>query len=120
MMHNDKIAVRPSKTCGGYGIFSRKRFYPGDLIDVSVCLVKPNESWDGATEDYVFSRGAKSALPLAGGALFNHSETPNARHELTPGLKKIRVIAIKRIDKDEEIFISYGPNYFPTRSMKIK
>jgi SET domain-containing protein len=119
MMFNDKIAVRPSKI-GGYGIFSRKKFYPGELIDVSVCLVKPNEEWDRASEDYIFSRGKLSALPLAGGALFNHSNTPNARHELTNGLKKIRVFAIKPIDKDTEIFISYGPNYFNTRDMQIK
>ena len=119
MMFNDKIVVRKSKI-GGYGMFARKKFFPGDLIDVSVCLVKPNESWDRATEDYIFSRGKLSALPLAGSALFNHSDTPNARHELTNGLKKIRVFAVKPIAKDDEIFISYGPNYFPTRGIKNK
>ncbi|AGE56436.1 SET domain-containing protein [Paramecium bursaria Chlorella virus NE-JV-1] len=119
MLENDKIAVRKSKI-GGYGIFSKIRFFPGELVDVSVCLVKPNEMWDGASEDYIFSRAGLSALPLSGGAIFNHSNSPNARHELTPGMKKMRVIAIKPIAIGEEIFISYGPDYFPTRNLKEK
>lgn len=118
MMFDGKIAIRKSKI-GGYGVFARKKFYPGDLIDESVCLVKPNTMWDKATEDYVFCRGKLTALPLTGGAMFNHSATPNARHELTNGLKRCRVIAVKKIDKDEEIFISYGPDYFPSRGMKM-
>lgn len=119
MMYNDKIAVRKSNL-GGYGMFAQRKFMPGDLIDTSVCLVKPNEEWDKATEDYIFSRGKLSALPLAGSALFNHSDQPNARHELTSGLKMIRIIAAKPINKGNEITISYGPEYFPTRGLKMK
>lgn len=115
MMSNDAIVVRKSPVAG-YGVFAKKRFGPEELIDTSVCLVKPNEHWGKATEDYVFCRGKMSALPLGFSALFNHSDTPNARHELTSGLKTIRIFAIKPIKKDEEIFISYGPQYFPTRS----
>lgn len=118
MMQNDKVAIRKSKI-GGYGVFARKRFYPGDLIDESICLVKPNALWDRATEDYVFCRGKLTALPLTGGAMFNHSTNPNARHELTGGMKVCRVIAVKKIDKDEEIFISYGLEYFSSRDMKM-
>ncbi|AGE49247.1 SET domain-containing protein [Acanthocystis turfacea Chlorella virus Br0604L] len=105
---------------GGYGIFAAKAFSAGDLVHESVCLVKPDEAWGPAAEDYVFSRGGLSALPLDRGALFNHSNTPNARHELTKGLKKIRIFAVKTIPKGNEIFISYGPDYFHTRKMSVK
>ena len=114
MMSNDGIIVRKSPVAG-WGVFAKKRFGPEELIDTSVCLVKPNEHWGEATEDYIFCRGKMSALPLGFGALFNHSDTPNARHELTSGLKTIRIFAIKPIKKGDEIFISYGPMYFPTR-----
>ena len=113
------IAVQKSPK-GGHGIFAAQKFSPGDLIHESVCLVKPNEEWGSATEDYIFSRGNLSALPLDRGALFNHSNDPNARHELTAGLKKIRIFAVKPIPKGSEIFISYGPNYFSTRNRVIK
>jgi len=113
-MSNDKIVVRKSPVAG-WGVFAKKRLGPEELIDTSVCLVKPNESWGTSTEDYVFSRGKLSALPLGFSALFNHSDTPNARHELTSGLKTIRIFAIKPIKKGDEILISYGPLYFPTR-----
>jgi SET domain-containing protein len=105
---------------GGYGIFAAQKFSPGDLIHESVCLVKPNNEWGSAAEDYIFSRGNLSALPLDRGALFNHSNDPNARHELTAGLKKIRIFAVKPIPKGSEIFISYGENYFPTRNRVAK
>lgn len=105
---------------GGYGIFAAKTFSPGELVHESVCLVKPDEAWGSAAEDYVFSRGGLSALPLDRGALFNHSDKPNARHELTAGLKKIRIFAAKTIPRGSEIFISYGPDYFPTRNLSVK
>ena len=108
------IVVKKSPK-GGYGVFATKTFYPGDFIHESICLVKPNDAWGSATEYYLFSRGALSALPLDRGAIFNHSDRPNARHELTAGLKKIRIFAVKPIQKGGEIFISYGPDYFPTR-----
>ncbi|AGE58151.1 SET domain-containing protein [Paramecium bursaria Chlorella virus NW665.2] len=119
MMYNDKLTIGKSKL-GGFGMFARKKFLPGEFIDASPCLVKPNDDWGKATEDYLFSRGKLSALPLAGGALFNHSGTPNARHELTGGLKMIRIIAANPINKGDEITISYGPEYFPTRGLKMK
>ncbi|AGE55736.1 SET domain-containing protein [Acanthocystis turfacea Chlorella virus MN0810.1] len=108
------ISVKKSPK-GGYGIFAEKTFAPEELIHESVCLVKPDDAWGPAAEDYVFSRGGLSALPLDRGALFNHSDKPNARHELTTGLKKIRIFANKPIRKGSEIFISYGPQYFKTR-----
>ncbi|AGE50248.1 SET domain-containing protein [Acanthocystis turfacea Chlorella virus Canal-1] len=108
------IAVKKSPK-GGHGIFAAKTFAPGELIHESVCLVKPNDTWGAATEDYLFSRGGLSALPLDRGALFNHSDRPNARHELTSGLKKIRIFALKTIPRGNEIFITYGPDYFHTR-----
>lgn len=119
MMYNDKIEIKRSPI-SGHGIFARRKFEAGDLVDESPCLSAPNETWGEATADYVFSRGKLSALPLSTTALFNHSSKPNARHELTSGLKTIRVFATKPIKKGEEIFISYGPDYFPTRNMKVR
>jgi len=120
MIENDKIRVAKSKVAG-YGVFAKKKFAPGDLIDVSICLVKPNEEWSTATEDYIFSRGNYSAFALGNGGVFNHSNSPNARHELTAKLKELHVFAVKPIEPGEEICISYGPNYFKTRpSIKQK
>ena len=114
MLENDNVKVSKSKVAG-YGVFAKKKFAPGDLIDVSICLVKPNEEWSTATEDYIFSRGNYSAFALGNGGVFNHSNSPNARHELTAKLKELHVFAVKNICVGDEIFISYGPNYFKTR-----
>ena len=97
MLENDNVKVSKSKVAG-YGVFAKKKFAPGDLIDVSICLVKKNEEWSSATEDYIFSRGNYSAFALGNGGVFNHSNTPNARHELTARLKELHVFAVKPID----------------------
>jgi len=114
MLENDNVKVAKSKIAG-WGVFAKKKFAPEDLIDVSICLVKPNEEWSTATEDYIFSRGNYSAFALGNGGVFNHSNSPNARHELTARLKELHVFAVKHIEPGDEIFISYGPNYFKTR-----
>lgn len=114
-MENDNIKVAKSKV-SGWGVFAKKKFAPGDLIDISICLVKPNEEWSTATEDYIFSRGNYSAFALGNGGVFNHSNSPNARHELTARLKELHVFAVKPIEIGEEIFIHYGTQYFKTRS----
>jgi SET domain-containing protein len=119
MLESDNVKVSKSKV-SGWGVFAKKKFAPGDLIDVSICLVKHNEEWSTATEDYIFSRGNYSAFPLGNGGVFNHSNSPNARHELTARLKELHVFAVKNIEPDEEIFISYGQDYFVTRNFKAK
>lgn len=41
-MENDNVKISKSKVAG-YGVFAKKKFTPGDLTGVSICLVKPHE-----------------------------------------------------------------------------
>ena len=104
----------------GFGVFAARDFQPDEVVEKCPCVVAPNDAWGDAVEDYIFSRGGKSAMALGPGSLFNHSDDPCARHELTTGLKMMNVIATKPIAKDSEITISYGPEYWSTRSKKPK
>ncbi|APC25832.1 Histone H3K27 methylase [Only Syngen Nebraska virus 5] len=113
-MFNDKVIVKKSPI-GGYGVFARKSFEKGDLIEECLCVVRHNDDWGTALEDYLFSRGSMSAMALGFGAIFNHSKEPNAKHELTAGLRRMRIFAITSIKKGEEITISYGDQYWTSR-----
>jgi len=113
-MFNDKVIVKKSPI-GGYGVFARKSFEKGDLIEECLCVVRHNDDWGTALEDYLFSRGSMSAMALGFGAIFNHSKEPNAKHELTAGLRRMRIFAIKSIKQGEEITISYGDDYWSSR-----
>ena len=113
-MFNDKVVVKNSPL-GGYGVFAKKSFTKGELIEECLCIVRHNDDWGNALEDYLFSRGSMSAMALGFGAIFNHSKEPNARHELTAGLKRMRIIAKKPINQGEEITISYGDDYWSSR-----
>jgi SET domain-containing protein len=114
MITNNKIYVNKSPK-GGLGVFAAKDITPGQTVEVCPCLPRPNGSWGTAVNDYLFSRGKLSSLALGYGSIYNHSQTPNARQELTKGLKTMNVIATKPIKKNEEIFITYGPDYWETR-----
>ncbi|ABU44276.1 hypothetical protein AR158_C731L [Paramecium bursaria Chlorella virus AR158] len=113
-MFNDRVVIKKSPL-GGYGVFAKKSFDKGDLIEECLCIVRHNDDWGIALEDYLFSRKNMSAMPLGFGAIFNHGKDPNARHELTSGLKQMRVFAIKSIIPGEEIKISYGDDYWKSR-----
>jgi len=113
-MYNDKVIIKKS-LLGGYGVFAKVNFNEGDLIEECVCIVKPDDEWGTACDDYLFSRGKMAALALGFCSIFNHSKTPNARHELTTGLKRMKVFATKHIEPGEEITINYGSGYWSSR-----
>lgn len=113
-MFNDRVIVKKSPL-GGYGVFARKSFDKGDIIEECLCIVRHNDDWGTALEDYLFSRKNMSAMALGFGAIFNHGKDPNARHELTAGLKRMRIFAVKPIAVGEEITISYGDDYWMSR-----
>ncbi|ABT15212.1 hypothetical protein NY2A_B813L [Paramecium bursaria Chlorella virus NY2A] len=114
-MYNDRVIVKKSPL-GGYGVFAKKSFDKGDLIEDCLCVVRYNDDWGSALEDYLFSRKNMSAMPLGFGAIFNHGKDPNARHELTSGLKSMRIFATRPIIAGEEITINYGNAYWLSRA----
>lgn len=59
--------------------------------------------------DYHFSFEGNIYIALGFGSLFNHSDNPNSVYKYEN--KLLKVIAIKNIYKDEEIFFDYGQSY---------
>lgn len=118
---SDAIEVRRvhNRGKGGRGVFARRRIETGEIIErVPVLLVpkaqvfppdpsaqKPSRiSW--YVFDWIECRRDYVALALGYGSIYNHSETPNARHEMLPP-DIIRFIAVRGIEPGEEIFINY-------------
>ena len=97
----------------GMGVFARKRIAAGTLIEQVPVLVLPTDSLYHPTGtsplgNYVFHwRKDHVALALGYGSLYNHSYAPNARcRDVQPKSKQF--IAIRDIERDEEITFNYN------------
>lgn len=103
----------------GYGVFAATDIDKDDIIEECYALHVSKRVPD--LINYVFTAGAeRDALPLGYGAIYNHAVNPNADYlyDIERGI--ITFKAIKTIKKNEEIFVNYGSNWFPSRAAKCK
>jgi uncharacterized protein len=100
----------------GRGVFATRRFEAGETIEV--CPVIALSEADARTldgtglYDYYFGwgkDGTAAAIALGYGSLYNHSPFPNAMHRKLVSDGIMAVVAVRRIENGEEIFIRYDP-----------
>jgi SET domain-containing protein len=112
------IQLRPSPL-GGRGVFAAKPVREGALLEECPVLIT-NADYD-ELGDYVFVWGERAdgrfALPLGYGACYNHAEDPNAHWYLDESRQLMIIWAARDIAADEEILVSYGPRWFPSRGL---
>jgi len=71
--------------------------------------------------DYIFrdtNNDDYKLVALGYGSMYNHSDTPNLKYYCEND--KMIYKATRDIDIDEELYISYGPNWWGSRTNKIK
>jgi SET domain-containing protein len=113
----NKIIVKKSKL-HGYGVFAAKNFRKGEKIEA--CYFILSRGGDKVLEDYYFDANRKDALLTGFGSIYNHSNEPNAIYTLNVTKRIATFKAARAIRKGEEIFISYGEEWFKDRRMKPK
>jgi SET domain-containing protein len=98
----------------GRGVFAARRFESGETIEV--CPVIALSETDARALDgtglygYYFGwgqDGKSAAIALGSGSLYNHSPSPNATHHKHVADGIMSVVAARRIERGEEIFIRY-------------
>lgn len=96
----------------GRGVFARRDFKRGELVEAAPVIVIPDEEVDliekTALADYYYKWGdSHFALVLGYGSLYNFSATPNLLFK--PDLKKNVMLyrARKTIRKEQELTINY-------------
>lgn len=99
----------------GRGVFARRYFAGGELIEQVPVLVIPAEEWKYIEKtvllNYCFSWGPESqhaALALGCGSLYNHSYQPNATYTKRLAELVIDFVALGPIAPGEEITINYN------------
>jgi len=102
----------------GYGVFAGKMIRKGEKIEE--CYIIITRGKDKALEDYYFDVNGKNAILTGYGIIYNHSDEPNADYTLNLKKRIATIKAEQTIRKGEEIFISYGKNWFSSRKLKPK
>ncbi len=117
ILFQNKIYVKKSPT-HGYGVFAGKRIKKGEIIEECYFLITRGK--DKALEDYYFDADGKYGLPTGYGIIYNHADEDNCEYHVNTKRRLMTYKAIKNIKKDEEIFVSYGEDWFGSRNKKAK
>lgn len=113
----NKVYVKKSPT-HGYGVFAGKNFRKGELIEE--CYIVIAKGGDKILEDYYFDVKGKYAIFLGFGCIYNHSDNPNADYIISAKKRLVTIKADRMIRKGEELFISYGEDWFTSRGLMPK
>jgi len=108
-------AIRFSKKINGRGVFATASYDKGEIIEIAPAILQELKFNMGNLSDYTFGCGENHVLMGCGFTpMYNHSDKPNANWE-TINNNKVKITALRDIEPDEEIFISYGDSYFAQR-----
>lgn len=116
-----KIAIHRGGDTG-HGVLAFDYIQEGEIVEEALYI----ELGDDAVKvdplnDYLFRiEDGKYALAFGAGSMFNHKNQPNVRFEIDTEKRVIRFTAIRNINPTEELFISYGKDYWKTRGIKPK
>lgn len=114
-LFQNKLVVKKSKT-HGYGVFALKNIKKGEKIEECYMIIA--KKYDTSVEDYYFDASGKNGLLTGFGMIYNHSDNPNADYVISLRKRLATFKAERAIRKGEEIFISYGDEWFSDRGYK--
>jgi SET domain-containing protein len=113
-----KVYLKKSLIPGaGLGVFAASAFKKGDTVEIAPFIeIDHDYSPKNRLNDYVFSSHLdpnKVLVVFGYGSMYNHSPNNNVdyyRHSLEKE-RLLDYIAIKDIEKDQELYINYGENH---------
>ena len=129
-MDEDKIKIRNKNLCvrksaipnSGLGVYTDRDFNMDDIVEVApIVRVQTNYLFqeNNILNDYIFRDPYDNdykIVALGFGSMYNHKDDPNMRYFYQDG--KMIYQAIKPIKAGDELFISYGVNWWNARVNK--
>lgn len=112
-LHFPKLYIHQTKE-KGRGVFAGRRIRAGEVIErcpvLPLTQAEERKAQSMVLRDYIFAWGARwetSCIALGFGAMYNHSDHPNAWFRQRRKQKQIEFIALRDIKKGEEILTDY-------------
>ncbi len=117
-LYQAPIIAKPS-SIHGYGVFAEADINVNDVIEeCHILLVHDHTALINYLFKYEKNGQIRSCLPLGYGAIYNHADEPNAKYDFDEEKTLLIYKAIKPIKAGEEIYISYGKDWFSSRNAK--
>lgn len=99
-----------------FGVFAQEDIPANTVIEECYAIMVFDDAYQ-TLRNYAF-RGKKNCLlPFGYGSIFNHSVKPNASFSVDHENSLIVFTSTRRINKGEEILISYGDTWFSARNL---
>jgi hypothetical protein len=98
----------------GRGVFATRTFAEGETVEV--CPTVEISEGGGDLADYLFESTNEGMflVVLGFGMLYNHSSEPNLEY-FQENEAALAFVAQRRIEKDDELTISYGAEWWSAR-----
>lgn len=113
-LFQNKIYVQKSRT-HGYGVFAGKTIKKGEKIEE--CYIIISKGGDKTLDDFYFDAKGKYAVFTGYGSIYNHANDPNADYTININKRITTIKAARTIRKGEEIYVSYGEEWFTSRNL---
>jgi SET domain-containing protein len=118
-MATDGRPIRVGTGQLGRGVFATRPIASGETFEICPTMDLMDADVTGRLGDYVLKSSEDEdvvVLMFGWGMLYNHSQDPNAEYR-QHDVDEIAFIALREIDPDEEITISYGEDWWETREL---
>ena len=101
----------------GRGVFASMKFARGEVIETAPVILIPAEQWHHIEPTvlalYIYNFGPTAeeehaVIALGYGSLYNHSFEPNAKYIKDWNEQVIRFVALRDIQRGEEITVNYN------------
>ncbi len=114
--------VSIGQTAMGRGVFANKSFAKDEIIEVAPTITDCGNEFTGRMDDYWFSSSYKPKCKVVAfgyASMYNHKNNPTAKWTVKEN-DTMEIKALEDISKGDEIYISYGDNYWKSRGIKPK
>ena len=120
--NNNNNYIAKSKI-GGRGVFAGKNYKKGDIVEISPCVKDKIGAYsDGILKDYIFGyKNDYHVMSLGYGSMYSHNDNPNLTYSIGEDSDGVYMtfVANRDINKDEELFISYGQTWWNSRNDRL-
>jgi hypothetical protein len=117
------IRVDWSKTKNGRGVFANQDFKKGDVVENAPFIVINKNDCSGLIRNYTFEHfqdKTKILVVLGYGMLYNHDDNHNIGYFFDKHNSILIFKALRDIKKDEELYDSYGKDWWSKRNFMMK
>jgi len=114
--------IKYSYKIGSNGVFANNKISKGDIIEVCPALIEKTDNLGHTNKlsDYHFQYDKENSLiGLGYCSMYNHSDSPNAEW-IVLDKNTLKIKALEDIEVGEEIFVSYGDDYWKSRTQLQK